>query len=108
MKPTDAPSTRKVIAGGLRVPGDADDLAELMETMACLGKPFDPINNPVAVFLRRFGVKEPMVTFSMKGYFAETSAYAEPVRVALPDPMQVLMARFDAGLYPRLISGIAG
>jgi hypothetical protein len=105
VKPIDVPTTRAVISEGLAALGeDADGLAELFEMMVCIGKPFDPINNPVALVLRRFGVREPMVTFSMNGYAAETHAYDEPVRMLLPHPMQVLMARFDAGNYPELIS----
>lgn len=105
MRPVDVPSVRLVISGGLEAIGrDGGGLAELLEGMVCLGKPFDPINNPIAVWLRKLGVREPMVTFTINGYFAETAAYDEPVRIPLPDAMQVFMARFDAGAYPGLIS----
>jgi hypothetical protein len=98
-------SARMVITGGLQGIGNGSgDLAEFMENLVCLGKPLDPINNPVTVWLRKLGVREPMVTFSIDGYFAETSAYGRRVSVPLPDTLQVFMARFDAGAYPQLIS----
>ncbi len=105
MKPVDVPTARMVMAGGLQgMCSDIDGLDEMLGPMGCVGKPFDPINNPITVWLRKLGVREPMVIFTMNGYFAETSAYGRLVRVPLPDHLQVFMARFDAGAYPELIS----
>lgn len=103
--PRDATSATHTAAGALLIAGDQPEaVAGLMAELDHRGHRDDARENPIARYLRGYGVTGAEVCWNGRGYLVRTSAYEHDVAVPVPDPVAMFLAQFDAGRFPHLVA----
>jgi hypothetical protein len=102
--PRDATSATHTAAGALLIAGDRPEaVANLMAELDHRGRRDNAGENPIARYLRSYGVNGAEVRWNGRGYLARSNAYEHDVTVPVPDPVAMFLAQFDAGRFPHLV-----